>query len=188
MTPVNWIRLTVEYQEAVNLLVDHMVKTKKRNFLVFPTIFLFRHYIELSLKEIIINNWEYLDISKPFPSGHSIDYLWKICRECLDKVDADIDPGIISSEERKKQLDDLEADLKKFSEIDPDSEHFRYPVDKKGNAIEINEKLLIEVLRELPEMTQRISENLDGIGSGIQAILQDKYDALAQQERYLEME
>lgn len=183
--PENWSIFTGEYQEAVNLIVDFMVKTRKRNFMVFPVIFLFRHYIELMLKEIIVNNWEYLGVSRPFPKGHDIYRLWGICRKALQETDKLVDQGFARSkdyaEQTVKAYDALEADLNKFAEIDPDSEHFRYPVDTKGEPIVLKEELLIEILRDLPELVKRISENLDGISSGIYTILQNKYDGLAQQ-------
>lgn len=186
MSPINWSKYTIDYQEAVNLLLDNAVRTRRRNFMVFPTIFLYRHYIELVLKEIILNNWEYLGISHPFPGGHDIYKLWKMCREALQKTDKLVDPQFAKSREYIKQIiqtyDALEADLNKFAEIDPDSQHFRYPIDSQGNPIVVDERLLIELLRELPELVSRISYNLGGISTGIYQILQDKYDAFAQAE------
>jgi len=82
--PVNWSNYTIEYQEAVNLLLSN---TERRNFVVFPTIFLYRHYIELILKEIILNNWAYLEISQPFPRSHDIYKLWQICRKAMQETD-----------------------------------------------------------------------------------------------------
>ena len=184
MTPVNWDYLTLEYQAVANLILDNMIKTRKRNYMVFPLIFLYRHYIELMLKEIILNNWEYQEIEEDFPSGHNIYELWGMCRKALKETDKLVDPGFAKSREYVKQIigayDALEADLHKFAEVDPDSQHFRYPVDKYGNPIEVDDKLLIELLRELPEVVKRISYNLDGISTGIDTILQDKYNGLAE--------
>ena len=103
----------------------------------------------------------------------------------MQKTDQLVDPGFAESEGCKTEIIQIykaiEDDLNKFAEIDPDSEHFRYPVDKHGKLIELNEKLLSEILRELPELVKRISANLDGISSGIYTILQQKYDGLSQQ-------
>ncbi len=183
MTTVNWSNYTTEYEEAANLLLDNMIKTGRRNFMVFPTICLYRHYIELMLKEIILNNWEYLEISKPFPRGHDIYKLWEICRKAMQKTDKLVDPQFAESQKYIKQImqayDALEADLNKFAEIDPNSQLCRYPVDSHGNPIVVNNELLIELLRELPELVKGIRHNLNGISTGIYTILQDKYDAPA---------
>lgn len=183
MTPVNWSNYTIEYEEAVNLLLDNMIKTGRRNFMVFPTIFLYRHYIELMLKEIILNNWEYLEISNPFPGGHDIYKLWEICGKAMQETDKLVDPQFAESQDYIEQImqayNALEADLNKFAKIDPDSQRFRYPIDSHGNPIVVDDELLIELLRELPELVKRISYNLNGISTGIYTILQDRYDALA---------
>jgi len=186
MSPINWSHYTIEYKEAGDLLLANAVKTRRRNFMVFPTIFLYRHYIELILKEIILNNWEYLGISQPFPRSHNIYELWKLCRDCLQKTDKLVDPQFAGSEAYHKEIvqtyDALEADLNRFADIDPDSQSFRYPVDAKGNPMAVDNKRLGELLHELPELVARIGYNLDGISTGIYTILQDKYHAFAQQE------
>jgi len=186
MSPINWSHYTIEYKEAGDLLLANAVKTKRRNFMVFPTIFLYRHYIELILKEIILNDREYLGISHPFPRSHNIYELWKMCRDYMQQTDKLVDPRFAESERYKKEIipmyDALEADLNKFAEIDPDSQYFRYPVDGKGNPIAVDNKRLSELLHELPELVVRIAYNLDGISTGSYQILQDKYEALAQQK------
>jgi len=182
MTRMNLGKYAIDYQEAVNVLLDD--KTWKRDFTVFPIIFLYRHYIELKLKETILDSWEFLKISKPFPGEHDIYKLWTICRNCMIEIDKQVDPGFAQSREYIEQItgtyDALQADINRFAEIDPDSQHFRYPVDKYGNPITIDNKLLAKLQRELPELVKRISYNLDGISAGIYAILQDKYDGLSQ--------
>lgn len=179
MTPVDWSDYTIEYEEATNVLLDNMIRSVGQSSMVFPTIFLYRHYIELKLKEIILNNWEYLEISERFPKGYDIYELWEKCREGMLQTDKLVDPKFAESHEYIEQIiqayDILEADLGKFAEIDPGSEHFRYPVDSQGNPIVVDERLLIELLQELLELVGRIGYSLDGISTGIHTILQDKY-------------
>jgi len=186
MSPQNWGEYTIDYKEAGDLLLQNAIETGRRNHLVFPTVFLYRHYIELILKEIILNNREYLDISGPFPRGHDIYRLWEICRKHMQEADKLVDPQFAESKGYEEEIvtvyDALEVDLQRFAEIDPGSEHFRYPVDSRGNPIVVDKRLLIELLRELPELVERISGNLDAISTGIYTIIQNKYDALAQQE------
>ena len=184
MTPVDLGKYAIEYQEAVNVLLDD--KTWKREFTLFPSIYLFRHYIELRLKEIILTNWEFLGWAKPFPRGHNIYKLWNVCRDCMKETDKLVDPGFARSKRYIEQIigvyDALETDLNRFAEIDPDSERSRYPVDSQGNPIVVDNKVLGKLRRELPELVKRISYNLDGISTGIHTILRDKYAGLAQQE------
>ncbi len=109
-----------------------------------------------------------------------------MCRDCLQKTDKLVDPQFAGSEAYHKEIVQtygaLEVDLNRFAEIDPDSQSFRYPVDAKGNPMAVDNKQLGAFLKELPELVARIGYNLDGISTGIYTILQDKHDALAQQE------
>jgi hypothetical protein len=176
----NISRYRFEYEEAVNVLIEYN-KTSKSTGIVFPIIFLYRHYIELTLKQIIMKNREFLEMPEQFPNGHNINKLWRKCRDYLEKTDKLIDPDYCKSKDYNetiiKAYDSLEADLDKFAAIDPNSEHFRYPVDTQGTPLVIDKKLLGKLLRELPSLVVRISYNLDGIVAGIHQIVQDKHDS-----------
>lgn len=146
MSPQNWWEYTMGYKEAGDLLLQNALENGRQHVLVFPIIFLYRHYIELMLKEIIMNNRAFLGISEDFPSYHNIDRLWEICRENFQKVDEAIDPQFTKIEEYQKIVeayDALEIDLRKFTQLDPTSESFRYPVDKRGRPIVLDKKSLI---------------------------------------------
>jgi hypothetical protein len=184
MSTNNWGEYIIGYKEAGDLLFQHTLEKGRQNVLVFPIIFSYRHYIELILKEIISNNWDYLGINKPFPKDHNIYELWKICRESIQKSDYLIDPQYAQSKEYQKEIvqvyDSLEDDLKIFAEIDPDSQRFRYPVNNKGNPLGIDNKQLIALYQNLPALVTRISYYLNGISTGIYTILQDKYKFLSE--------
>ncbi len=178
MSPQNWWRYTMGYKEAGDLLLQDALGGGGQHFLVFPIIFMYRHYIELQLKEIIINNWLYLDISEGLPTYHNIEKLWSMCRDALHKMDEAVDPAFTKTKEYINEIisryDALEADLKVFSQWDPNSEIFRYPIDKRGNPIVVNLKNIN--LKELEELISRISRELDGISLGAYDLLSQKED------------
>ena len=91
MSSQNWWQYTMGYKEAGDLLLQNTLGGGRQHVLVFPIIFMYRHYIELQLKEIILNNWAYLDISEDFPTYHNIEKLWAICRDTLHKMDKAVD-------------------------------------------------------------------------------------------------
>jgi hypothetical protein len=179
MSPQNWCDYTISYKEAGDLLMHTALKTGRENHLVFPIIFLYRHYIELVLKEIIVNNWEYLGISKPFPLIHDVNELWKICRENLQEVDKLVDSQYAESEDYEREViksyDALGSDICRFAEVDPNSQYFRYPVDSKGNPVIMDIKQLAKLLSELPKLISRISYQLDGISTGIYSIISNEH-------------
>jgi hypothetical protein len=83
--------------------------------------FLQRHRTELALKELLIAHG--VDL-KEIKSPHSLDALWKACEATIRAADSDAWDYLDSAGTNLVTL---------FHEADPDSDAFRYPVDRKGN-------------------------------------------------------
>jgi len=138
--------------------VKHMEYIEK-NFLVFPIVFLYRHYIELRLKEIIKNGY-LLNINNDnqihYTKEHSIDKLWnetkKIIKEALQ-------------EQAKRYVAPLDKLIKEFSKVDPGSYCFRYPVDTKGVPLKFDISHIN--LRNLSEVIEGMANLLDEVSIGI---------------------
>ena len=164
--PHNWVLYTGGYKDGGDLLLQQALSAGRQHVLVYPIIFLYRHYIELQLKEIIINMRSYLGKSEAFPKYHNVDRLWEICKQDLIEIDKPLVEQLDQQryEEIMGQYDALGKDLSQFSQWDPDSQHFRYPVDKKGNPIVLNLRMIN--LREPEELMRRISGLLRGISVG----------------------
>ena len=161
---------------AGDLLVEHCVTHGDQNTLVFPVIFLYLQYIELRLKDIIQNgNW-FLGKSEGIPTHHRIDDLWIKCRDILDEMDKD-ELERLSKDGRNKRETDLDAvqeDINKFSEWDPSSHAFRYPVYKNGKPSISASELRNINFKSLKELVERISYWLDGISVGVWEFLKAK--------------
>ena len=181
MSPQNWWQYTSGYKEAGDLLLQNALGGGRQHVLVFPIVFMYRHYIELQLKEILLNNWAYLGISRGLPTYHNIGRLWAICRDVFHKMDEAVAPEFTKTKQYQIEIvsryDALEADLKMFSQWDPNSESFRYPIDKRGKPIVVNLKDIN--LKELQELINRISTELDGISVGAYDLLSQKEDTLS---------
>jgi hypothetical protein len=188
MSAENWTEYTTAYKNAADILLDKLQKRERPFHTQFAIIFLFRHYIELMLKEIILNNREVVDEKYSFPEGHDIYKLWKDCRKLLEAADKLTDQTFTQTQNYHDEVISaynlLEEGLNKFAKIDPDSERFRYPVDKHGQPRKIDNNLLSELLKELPKLMQQISDTLEAISLGAYQILQDKYEGL-EEERNL---
>jgi len=178
----NWWQYIEGYKKAGDFLLSSsnvLGSGRKEYEIVYPMIFSYRHYIELQLKEIILNAREFLGINEKFPDDHSIEKIWGICGELLQKMDKILDPGFTASNgygEILNAYNALKADLKIFWELDPNSESFRYPVDKHGNPTSIDFKDVD--FNSLKETINRIYEQLSGISSGVYTILGEKYEGL----------
>jgi len=129
----NWWEYIWGYKKAGDSLLSSsnvLGSGRKEYEMVYPMIFLYRHYIELQLKEIILNAREFLDINVKFPAAHNIEQLWGMCRELLQKMDKILDPRFTASNgyrEISNRYNALEADLKIFWELDPNSESSDIP-------------------------------------------------------------
>jgi hypothetical protein len=116
------------YKKAADLMVnaanaDHV----ERSYLVFPIIFNYRQFIELSLKYLIATYGKFVDIA-PNWNTHDLVELWQTFGNLLDAYGT-TDPD---------QADPIVAQIiAEFAKIDPNSYSFRYPVDRKGNPIPV---------------------------------------------------
>ena len=121
------------------------------NTVVYPIIFLYRHFIELRLKELIVLGYQYLDIHEDFPNDHSLERLW-------NKYRSDI-VGAVDNWD-KDDLDNVERLLREFNQIDPKSFSFRYPVD---TSPERNPSLSLETvdLKNFSEVMEKLIYFLD---------------------------
>lgn len=175
-----WLLYVKGYKEAGDLLIKQCQSVNK-NILVYPICFMYRHYIEIQLKELITKYEEFImgdvgsleGIPKKI-SHHELDKLWRDCKELLDKAIVVYGCNHQHSENRlnyskkklkqlkkelkydKSDLDFLEDKIKQFSKIDKGSYGFRYPIDKKGDP-------------SLPRLDsidlKKLSEEMSRIGS-----------------------
>ena len=107
-----WLQDAHVYLDAVNALLKWLQETRPfhHDYQILPVLFLFRHYIELQLKGLILH------AGGAIPSKeHDLLKLLKILepfdQECLHTT-----PGII----------------RQLSSLDRKSVVFRYPIDTKG--------------------------------------------------------
>ncbi len=164
---IDWNAYAIGYKLAADLLVDY-VDSKKQNqdILVFPIVFLYRQYLELRLKELILSGSTLLDNNKtPKITFHNIESLWKSCRTILEKV---------FPEDPKEDFTEIERVIAEFSITDPRSTGFRYPTDKEGK---ISLPGLTHInLRNLSELINQATSILEGASTGISVYLDMKSD------------
>lgn len=142
------------YKQAADIIIEY-VKANPRgsraplDYLIFPVVFLYRQYIELRLKEIILIGNKLNHNNQGVPTHHRIDELWNQARAILERDSA-----------KKGDLDIVGNCIGEIAKIDPLSTAFRYPTDKEGNKSITAEQLLINV-RHLQEIMARLASFLD---------------------------
>jgi len=120
-----WGYGSIGFAEAARFLTEHTVDFHASIDQVGLVVFyLQRHRIELALKELLIaHGFDLKEIKSP----HSLDALWNACEATISAA----------ATEAWDYLRSTGAELiALLHEVDPDSDAFRYPVDRKGKKHE----------------------------------------------------
>jgi len=118
-----WFVYSSGYKDAADIVVNQLKQSQRQqDFLVYPVMFLYRHYLELTIKGLIVVAWRLLDIAAEDDlQTHDIRHYWAMCQTLL----REISPG--DSVEEQTQIGRL---IDEFCKHDASSFAFRYPVTK----------------------------------------------------------
>ena len=110
------------YRAAAGALFDFAESSHRSpDYLVFPLAFLWRHHLELALKDIIAVGRQLAGEDWGFPPHHLLLDLWSEARGYIAECG---DP-------EAPELTNVEANLREFQTIDPGADGFRYPLNRK---------------------------------------------------------
>lgn len=110
------------FRRLADIGVDHIERTgRDHDYLVYPILFGYRHYTELSLKEIIRDARQFLDKEGSVPETHNLEHLWNTAEPLLEEI-----------ADSPETFRDVRECIAHFARLDPISESFRYPVKKTG--------------------------------------------------------
>jgi len=142
------------FYRAANILVDSLDKGEPSNILVYPICFLYRHFIEIALKEIIAR-CERLECSDESIKtlNHNLEELLKTA----DKMIIKHSPTPFS--EVVKQT------IREFYDVDPNSDFFRYHTSKNGDRFLPNHDVI--GLGNLKEKMSVVHDELKGAIIGL---------------------
>ncbi|MUL38764.1 hypothetical protein [Gloeocapsopsis dulcis] len=153
---------------------------KKVNFpdyQAYPVVFLYRHSFELNLKNVIYWSARLLafkgveDVGERLYNTHNLIKLAANAERILLKAFPD-DPDL------HEFVQDVISTAKEFSDIDPDSYSYRYPISTRGDY---STRLAQSVnLSSLSDHMASLLENLDTINFGLNLetdIEQEVYEA-----------
>ncbi len=116
------------YKKAADLMVERTIEDwRERDLLVFPIIFNYRHFLELSLKYHLTTYGHGVDIA-PNWNSHDLVVLWSDFREMLDRYGID-DPDEVDPV--------VESIILNYAKVDPGSFSHRYPVDRQGKTLPV---------------------------------------------------
>src|SRR5437588_842958 len=109
-----WGRCIHGFKHLADIGVENVLnKQQFQDTLVFSIVYCYRHYIELSLKEIIGDGYALLDHPDTFPQVHRLDKLWDLCKDILVKA------GLEGPQEDLETVDEY---IRQFHNVDPKGE------------------------------------------------------------------
>lgn len=175
------------YLRGAQILVRAAAETKfDQDFLVYPIVFLYRHYIELALKEIIrrapyLIGGQLTENERKHLDGHRLDLLWndfKPLSTAITRVGGWDD----LPQEDIRGIDDY---IRQISEVDPNSYALRYARSKKGDP-SLPKNLTHINLRHFGELMDSLARYLWGIDVGMSALEDMKHDYESEMASYAE--
>lgn len=166
LSGTGWSTYAIGYRDAADILASTIdANNRQQDFLVYPIVFLYRQYLELSIKDLIRKARKLKDLREPLPPTHNIKSLWEVCHGLLSAIS----PG-----DSVEELGHIGRLISEFSVVDPTSTAFRYPEDKNGRPSlpglsKIN-------LRNVRDVIEKIAILLDGADAQISEYLSIKAD------------
>jgi hypothetical protein len=155
---MQWSLYSYGYQEAFKLLgIEALSNDSKKKVLVFPIVFLFRHYIELILKQINKIGSPLLGEKPDYETTHILKDLWDQTRKIIVNVWPD---------KKNEDLNIVDDCLKELIQKDTDSMRFRYPEDREKKAVYLPDYGDFN-MRNFFEVSEKISNFLEGSLTGI---------------------
>ena len=173
-----WDLYSKGYKTAADTLVLKLLEDQRArsdiDTLVYPVLFLYRQYLELRLKQLIIKLGRFLGDQQSFPRTHRIDHLWRDLKPLMEKADEEFG----SAGEVGELFSEINDCIQRYAALDPKSEAFRYPVDNKDNPSLATEKHIN--VAELAFIVNGVGSALDGASIQIdvwQDMLSDAHSA-----------
>jgi len=149
------------YKEAADLMVVTATSDRfRRDILVFPIIFNYRQFLELSLKYQLAIFGPSVDI-KPNWNTHKLEILWAKFLSMLSNY------GTTDPDETDPVVGEI---VLEFAKIDPGSYSYRYPVDRQGRPIPmVYDDLHLTTLADVMNAVANYFTGCDGYLDSIQS-------------------
>jgi hypothetical protein len=177
------------YRRAGRLLVEHVVEhSRDQDYLVYPIFFLYRHHIELALKNILrrtpcVIDHTLTDAEKRHLGLHRLDLLWQDLKPMFVAVSKaagwdKLDPVDVQG---------IDSYIRQFTNFDRDSYSFRYTHSKKG-VPSLPADLKRINLRHFAEMAERLADYLNALDTAVGVLYDYKVEMETQYKMEMEAE
>lgn len=147
------------YRRAADIVADYVVeKGAEQDYLIFPIVFMYRQYLELTLKNITRQARLLFGLDADLPFGHDLLALWGPCKELLRRLTPKVE---------EEDLTAVEYVLDQINGIDPTSEAFRYPLKKEEKEEKGEKKKKREKGGVIPSLAGLRCINIGRVAAGM---------------------
>jgi hypothetical protein len=160
-----WYGIAQGFRRIADLAVAHVEQSgHEADFYVYPVLFCYRHYLEVMLKQLIFDARALYDVEDDkIPGTHSLLALWD-----------ELEPLLVQHTNDPQTYGSVREALTRFNTLDPRSESYRYPVDKKGDS---HLKGVVNIdLGQVRAVVERLAGFLDGASTAVQVDLDTKHE------------
>lgn len=157
------------YLCAAQILVNSIIAEKASpDILVFPIFFVFRHYFELRLKEIITTASHVVMTNRKPASIHDLSKLWSVAMPMLIHIDR--------NRAQQADLRIIGNFFEEFQNSDPHATAFRYSTDKSNNASleDVEEINILSAAKKCME----VGNYLEGISCFLENAIEFQRDSI----------
>lgn len=140
-----WSIYAQGYRRAADALVDLVEGEPPDDVLLLPIVFLYRHFVELTLKDICLKlvSLCHVAFDPKQITTHKLVPLWEFLKAHMNCIRDEM--------QDKEIVPALDKLLGELSDLDPDSMHFRYAVDKNFDNVVLPRSLSMETLKSTME-------------------------------------
>ncbi|MFJ9497803.1 hypothetical protein [Brevibacillus centrosporus] len=174
--PETW-KIMDGYALGAKFLIEKAIEEHERDTLIYPVCFLFRHYIEIAIKETYIKLKEFKGevVDRQKIGGHNLD------RKELHEMASDI-KELWEWEEFPQDVVEI---IKSVDEIDSNGQFFKYTHDRQGNPLRDESHNLIGY-QALYEKIETVYKFFNGLNAALDHYIEVKaeMEAEARQAMY----
>lgn len=163
------------FKEAADLVIEQYSRDTGppyRDQLLFPVCFLYRHYLELKMKQLLRlgERLQLVTVSeKKIWGSHDLGRLWGKAKELISARWPDADETPVNV---------VEAVINEISQVDPSGQTFRYDVSSKG-------EYHFDAIPETVDL-RNMRKTMDGVFHFLDGCCMDFSETLDTYERYAE--
>ncbi|MEN6517900.1 MAG: hypothetical protein ABFC38_06865 [Methanospirillum sp.] len=164
--PEDWNAYARGYLDAAKGLIKLVEEHEFRaDTFGYPIFFLVCHYLEIRMKEMMINGRDLIDEQPDFLRSHDLNKLWIECKRIIKIIDKSNGQNQLDAETRT-DYSTIDHFIRELA-IDSSAQSFRYPVDRNGDPLLCDPRIKSLNVHNLGIVLDWLTYYFEGFSTGI---------------------